>query len=596
MIRKAWDKYYLSNKESVDTFFRLIAYFKRYKFWMALAILCALVVSAMTALTAYLLDPVMNKIFVDLKTDFLKVIAVAIVAIFFVKGLFRFLQNYILRSIGERVIRRMRGQLYSHYQYLDASYFTETHVGVMMSRITNDVNMMQRAVPSLVSLFREPITMVMLAVVAFYEFWQAALVVFVIFPLTAFPIAHFGKRLRKWVKRGQERMGELNTILKETFSGVRVIKAFGMEEYEIKRFRKENQQVFDANMKTVVFDELSSPVIEAIGSVAGACVVLVGGMMVIRGTITTGAFFAFLASLGMMYEPLKKISKMYMNFNAALAASVRVFDVLKTKNKIIDRPGGVEMRGVEKEIRFDNVVFSYGENDAEPVLKGVEFTAQVGQVVAIVGSSGSGKTTLVNLLPRFWDVRDGSILVDGVDIRDMKLVSLRSHIGIVTQEVFLFDDTVFANIAYGDENADSARVEQCAIDANAHTFIQQMPKGYETSIGELGVRLSGGQRQRLAIARALYKDAPILILDEATSSLDTESEREVQMALERLLTGRTSFVIAHRLSTIQKADRILVLKDGQIVEDGRHDDLLAQGGEYAYLYGLQFDGSPESEG
>ncbi len=596
MIKKLWDKYYSENTETVDTFLKLIGYFKGYKFWLIMAVLCALIVSGMTALTAWLLEPVMNKIFMEKQAEFLKLIAVVIVVIFFVKGLFRFLQNYILRSIGERVIRRMRGQLYKHYQYLDASYFTDTHVGVMMSRITNDVNMMQRAVPSLVSLFREPITMVGLAVVAFYEFWQAALVVFVIFPLTAYPIALFGKRLRKWVRRGQERMGELNTVLKETFSGVRVIKAFGMEEYEIKRFRKENQRVFEANMKTVVFDELSSPVIEAIGSVAGALVVLTGGMMVIRGTITTGAFFAFLAALGMMYEPLKKINKMYMNFNAAVAAATRVFEVLTTKNEIVDKPDGIELDGVNEKIRFDNVVFRYGDEKSESVLKGVDFTAKVGQVIAIVGSSGSGKTTLVNLLPRFFDVSEGGIKIDGTDIRDIKMTSLRAHIGIVTQETFLFDDTVFANIAYGDEDADKARVEQCAKDANAHNFIVQTPKGYETGIGELGVRLSGGQRQRLAIARALYKDAPILILDEATSSLDTESEREVQAALDRLLQDRTSFVIAHRLSTIQKADRILVLKDGRIVEDGRHDDLLALNGEYAYLYNLQFDGPHEPEG
>ncbi|MCZ7586969.1 MAG: ABC transporter ATP-binding protein/permease [Deltaproteobacteria bacterium] len=592
LLKKYIDSLDPRKGESGEEFIRLTRYFRPYMPQVLLALACALMVSGTSAATAYLLQPVMDRIFDQKDWTFLKLLPWIVIILFGAKGIFRFLQNYVLRAAGEKVIRHIRGELYRHYQYLDVAYFTNTNVGVMMSRITNDVNVMQRAVPTLVSLFREPVTMIGLACVAFYQFWQMALIILVLFPLTAVPLAQLGRRVRKWVRRGQERMGELNSILKETFSGERVIKVFGMEEYEIGRFEKENNNLFRANVKTLVYEELSSPVIEALGALGAAVAIVYGGSMVLRGSITTGEFFSFVGALGLMYEPLKKVNKMYQAFQAAIGAAGRVFEVLNTKPEITDRPDAVDLDGVRGEVRFDNVRFRYFDGGPH-VLDGLDFKVNVGQLIAFVGSSGAGKTTVANLIPRFWDVTEGAIRIDGRDIRDFTLTSLRRHIGMVTQDTFLFNDTVLANIAYGDGDADKNRAMRAAKDANAHQFIERLPSGYETTIGELGVKLSGGQRQRLAIARAIYKNAPILVLDEATSALDAESEREVQLALERLLVGRTSFVIAHRLSTIQRADRILVLRDGRVVEDGRHDELIVHDGEYARLYRIQFDDGRE---
>ncbi|MBZ0274203.1 lipid A export permease/ATP-binding protein MsbA [bacterium] len=586
-MREYLARYFAKDPESLADFRRLWGYFRPYIARLAISLACALIVAGTTAATAKLLEPVMNEIFVNKDRGFLYLVPWLIIGLFGLKGVFRFLQNYILRSVGERVIRRVRGELYHHYQYLDPAYYAENNVGVMMSRITNDVNMMQRAIPSLESLVREPVTMLGLAIVAFWQFWQGALAILVVIPVTAVPIVIFGRKIRKWVRRGQERMGEMSSILKETFSGVRVIKAFGMEEYEIRRFDRENKRVFEANLRTMFLDELSSPLIEFLAALGGAVVVVSGGLMVMNGRLTTGAFFSFMAAFGLMYEPLKKINKMNVNFQAALAAARRVFSVLDTPPSIDDAPGATELSPIENKIHFDNVRFRY-RDDGPFVLDGIDVTVRTGQVVALVGSSGAGKTTFGNLLPRFWDVTEGAIRIDGADIRGVTVKSLRRQIGMVTQDTFLFNDTVLANIAYGDENADRERARACARTAHADGFIEQMPNGYDTVIGEMGVKISGGQRQRLAIARALYKDAPILILDEATSSLDAESEREVQAALEQLLVGRTSFVIAHRLSTIRRADRILVLRDGRVVEDGTHDELIVRDGEYARLYKMQF--------
>lgn len=586
-LKAFWKSYYANNREEVDNFGRLTRYFWPFRYHVVGSMAAALVVSGVNGGTAYLIQPVMDKVFTEKDYGILVVMCWVVMVLYLAKGLFRFVQNYLIRAAGEQVIRDVRSELYRHYQYLDVAYYSDTNVGVMMSRITNDVNMIQRAVAHLVSLFREPLSIISLVAVAFYMFWQGALVVFVLFPLVIWPIAVFGKRTRKWVRRGQERMGEMNSILKENFSGVRVIKAFGMEEYEIDRFETENSRVFKANMKTMVFDELSNPTIEALGAVGAAGVLFTGGYMVIHGSMSVGELMSFLGSLGLTYEPLKKINKMYLNFQAALAAAVRVFEVIDTTPTVTDRPDAVAIDGVREGVRFEDVRFRY-RPDGPDVLDGVNLDVPVGQMVALVGSSGSGKTTFVNLIPRFWECTGGRITIDGHDINDLTMVSLRKQIGMVTQETFLFADSVKANIAYGHDDVDMDRVVQAARDANAHEFIERAEGGYDAMIGEMGVRLSGGQRQRLAIARALYKDAPILILDEATSALDTESEREVQAALERLLIGRTSFVIAHRLSTIQRADRILVLSGGRIVEDGRHADLLSAGGEYARLYRMQF--------
>lgn len=572
-------------------FRRLLVYFKPYLFWIVLGFICALIVAGTSGATAYLIKPAMDKIFTQTDREsalyWLKMLPFAVILLFAAKGLFRFLQNYILRVVGQKFICHIREELYQHYQRLSLDYYTATNTGVMMSRITNDVNMMERAVPNLTMLFREPISLLALAGVAFYMWWQMALIILVIFPLTAYPMVRFGKKVRKYTKRGQERMGELNTILKENFSGIRVIKAFGMEDYEAQRFNAENKRLYEANVKRVKFDELSSPVIEALASVAGALVIFYGGAQVINGQISSGEFFAFMGSLGLMYEPLKKINRVNVSFQSALAAGVRVFEVMDTVPSVSNSKEAVELAPFGREANFENVHFRY-ESTGEEVLRGIDLSAKAGQTIALVGGSGAGKTTLINLIPRFYETTAGRITLDGQDINEATLTSLRAQIAIVTQETFLFADSIIHNIAYGQETSDRERVVNAAQMANAHNFILSFPDGYDTQIGELGVKLSGGQRQRLAIARALYKDAPILILDEATSSLDSEAEREVQHALENLMRGRTTFVIAHRLSTVRRADRILVLNEGRIVEDGCHDDLIKQDGEYAHLYNMQF--------
>lgn len=551
-----------------------------------LATLCMLVVGATTSALAFLVKPALDGIFLNKNASMLKWIPIVIIAIYFLKGACSYGQTVLMSFIGQRVVTDLRSDLYNHIQKQSLSFFNKNPTGILMSRITNDVNLIQGAVSEAVtSLFKDSFTLVGLVFVIFYRDWQLALIAIVVFPLTIYPIARFGKRMRKVATSTQITMGSLTSLLQETISGTRIVKAFGMEDYEGRRFAKENENLFRFFMKAVSIRAMSSPFMEFLGGLGIAAIVFYGGYQVIKGTSTPGTFFSFLTALIMLYEPVKRLTNVNNTIQQGISAAIRVFGIMDITPEIENRKNSVELPRISDRIEIRNVTFSY---DDDPVLKNINLDIKSGEVLALVGMSGGGKTTLVNLIPRFYDVTEGEILIDGYDIRNVTVESLREQIGIVTQQTILFNDTVRNNIAYGDIKKSDEEIINAAKSANAYQFVKNLPKGFETMIGEQGARLSGGERQRLSIARALLKDAPILILDEATSSLDTEAEMEVQGALENLMKGRTTFVIAHRLSTISHANRIIVIVNGRIIEEGTHDTLLADKGEYYKLYNMQF--------
>lgn len=565
----------------------MTVYFRPYKVRIFIAIFGMIMVGLSDAALAYLVKPVLNDVFIKTDLKMLKLIPLAIVGLFLFKGIFRYFQSYLIRYVGQRVIMDIRDRMYEHYQRLSLDYFAANQTGTMMSRITNDITSMQQSLPLAVDLIRQPFTLAALIGVAFYQEWRLALFAVLVMPLMIVPFIKFAKRLRRYSKKGQERMGEISSILQEGISGIRVTKAFGMEDYEINRFKEKNRGFFKVIMKAVRINELSTPLNEFLGSIGIAFVIWYGGYQVFNGQSTPGAFFSFLAACALMYGPLKKLNAANATIQDSMAAAERVFHLLDTEPSVKEKEVALTISGVKEGIELKNVSFKYHE---DLVLKEVNLKVKVGEVVAIVGESGGGKSTLVSLIPRFYDVTGGAVTIDGVDIRDLTFKSLRGLTGVVSQDTFLFNDTVRNNIAYlpERESISSEAIIEAARAANAHDFIVAMPDGYDTVIGERGIRLSGGQRQRLSIARALLKNPPILILDEATSSLDAESEYLVQEALNRLMNGRTTLVIAHRLSTIQHADRIVVLSKGRIVEEGRHEELLRLGGEYSRLYNRQF--------
>ena len=551
-----------------------------------LAMLCMLAVGTTTSALAFLVKPALDEIFLNKNASMLKWIPIVIIAIYFIKGACSYGQTILMSFIGQRVVTDLRGELYNHIQMQPLSFFTKNSTGILMSRITNDVNLIQGAVSEAVtSLFKDSFTLVGLIFVIFYRDWKLALIAMVVFPLTVYPIARFGEKMRKVATGTQITMGRLTSLLQETISGTRIVKAFGMEDYEGKRFAEENENLFRFFMKAVSIRALSSPFMEFLGGLGIAAIVFYGGYQVIHGVSTPGNFFSFLTALIMLYEPVKRLTNVNNTVQQGISAATRVFDIMDITPGIKNRENATELPRISDGIEIRNVTFSY---DNEPVLKNINLHIKSGEVVAFVGMSGGGKTTLVNLIPRFYDVTEGEILIDGHDIRDVTMESLRGQIGIVTQQTILFNDTVRNNIAYGDIKKSDEEIINAAKSANAYPFIKNLPEGFETVIGEQGTRLSGGERQRLSIARALLKNAPILILDEATSSLDTEAEMEVQGALENLMEGRTTFVIAHRLSTISHANRIVAIVNGEIVEEGTHESLLTQKGEYFKLYNMQF--------
>jgi len=458
-----------------------------------------------------------------------------------------------------------------------------------MSRVTNDVGLMQGSITDAVTgLIKDVFAAVFLIGVVFYRDWRLALVALVAFPLAFWPIARFGRKLRRTSIRSQEVTGGLTSHLQETISGVKLVKAFGAEEYEVDRFASRNADLYRLSMKVVKVQALTSPLSEMFAGIGAAAVIFYGGYSVVNGISTPGNFFSFMTALFMLYEPIKRLSRINNVIQQGIAAATRVFEVLDTLPEVREKEGASDLPPIRRDIDFSHVDFRYAE-EGENILKDVTFNIPMGTMVAIVGSSGAGKTTLVDLIPRFYDPRAGTIRIDGTDIRDVSLASLRGRIGIVSQHTILFNDSVRANIAYGTPDASAAKIEEAARRANAHGFISRLADGYETVVGEQGLKLSGGERQRIAIARALLKDAPILILDEATSALDTESESVVQEALEYLMRGRTTFVIAHRLSTVRNADVIFVVEEGRIVETGRHEELLSRESRYRSFYLKQFE-------
>ena len=570
----------------MDIFKRILNYFKPYISQIILTLILVLIVAAATGASAWLVKPLLDDIFINKDAKMLKLIPLLVIAVYFIKGVAEFFHAYIMRSLGQKIIMTIRNELYESVLNLSAKFFTDNSTGVLMSRITNDVLLMQQALPATVTIFKQIVTVIGLVVVAFYRDATLAFIACFVFPISVWPAIKISRKIRKHSRKGQEKMGDLSSILQETFSGIRIVKAFVMEEYEKRRFAEENFKFYKIFKRMIKADAMTSPLMELIGSVGVAAVMFYGGSLVVSGKSTPGTFFSFLTAILMMYQPIKKISNNNNSIQQALAAAGRIFEIIDKEPEIVEKPDALNHFDFKDKVVFKNVQFSY---DAESnVLDGIDFTVEKGEVVAFVGSSGAGKTSLVNLLPRFYDVTDGAIYIDSTNLRDVKLRTLREMIGMVTQDTFLFNDTIKNNIAYGNTDVDDTKIIEAARAANAHEFIMTFPDGYDTVIGERGVKISGGQRQRLAIARAIWKNSPILILDEATSALDTESEYLVQQALKNLIKDRTTFVIAHRLSTIQNADKIYVLESGKIVESGKHEELLENSNVYKKLYDMQF--------
>jgi ATP-binding cassette, subfamily B, bacterial MsbA len=594
---------------------RLLSFLRPYTFRFVVAVILMAVVGACEAITALLIKPVFDQVLkpsagtsrillfnwpfgggggVYLQ-DFLPhwihnvwtVVAVAIIAVMLAKGLAEFFGTYFINFIGHSAVRDLRNQLYTKIIQQSIAFFTSNPTGRLMSAITSDTEKIQSAVSNVSADFlKQSFTLVGLLAVIFYVDWRLALASMLLIPFVVFPSANIGRYIRKSSRSSQDKMAEMNNILQETFSGVRIVKAFGMESFEVAKFKAATKRHLKVSLRWVRAQAATSPLMELLGAVTIAGLLLYARNEILHHLQTTGGFVAFLYALIKMYEPVKRLTGVNNAFQQAVGASEKVFQFLEVNSHIVEKPGAPELPAFRSEIAFDNVDFDYG--NGMPLLRQVNLRIGKGEVVAIVGSSGAGKTTLANLIPRLFDVTGGSVRVDGLDVRDVRIASLRQQISMVTQETILFNDTVWNNITYGNPTKKEPAVLEAVCAAPAYEFLAEMPEGYQTPISERGQRLSGGQRQRIAIARALLKNSPILILDEATSELDTESELLVQRALTNLMVGRTVLVIAHRLSTVRRADRIVVLDRGVISEVGTHDDLINRGGIYQRLHEMQF--------
>jgi subfamily B ATP-binding cassette protein MsbA len=575
---------------------RLFNYSKPYRRRLGWALVGMLIYAAGSAGLAYLIKPIFDSVLPN--QEHVASTAWAIVFVYLLKGIGSYGSSYLMADVGQRVVTDLRNELYHHILNQSAGFFAHGATGRLLSRINNDVGQVQQAVSETAGdLARETLALVGYSALLFYYDARLTIVCLTGAPLIVYPLIRLGQRVRRTTRRSQEALEHLSHLGAEAFTGHRIVKAFGMEAYESQKFKRAGYHLFRTNMKVTAALSTLPPLMELIGGIGMAGALVYGGHQIASGRLTPGQFALFIGTLFLMYGPAKKLSRVNANLQQAMAAAERIFEMLDTHTEVRERPGAGALARFRDQIEFRDVTFGYDEGLSR-ILHDVSFSVRAGQMVAIVGRSGAGKTTLVNLLPRFYDVSKGQILIDGVDVRSVTLASLRGQIGIVTQDTVLFDDTIAGNIAYGSPDAAREQVEEAARAANAHDFIMALPGHYDTMIGERGQRLSGGQRQRLAIARALLKNAPILVLDEATSALDTESELLVQEALANLIMNRTSFVIAHRLSTIRRADAIIVLERGSIVEMGRHDELLARpDGTYATLYQLQLlEGIKEEPG
>lgn len=562
--------------------FRLVKpYWKR----VAVAGLISAIIAALNGSLAWLIQPAMDDVLIGKNFKLLITLSVAVFVIFLLKGLFTFCHEYLMRSASQKMVMNLRNMIYSHILDLPMGYFGKSSSGELVSRVINDTAMLQEVVSfTIKDLFIESSTVLILAGVAFWRRWDLTLIAIVVLPSAFYVVGRLGKKMRLISRRSQEKISSITRFLNESFTGMKIIKAFSRKSDETERFAEINKEYYRENMRATRVSEFAALLMDAVAGLGIAVVVWYGGLLIIKGIITVGDFMSFLAAIFLMFTPAKRLAKVNIGIQQARGPLGRIFTLLAEEK---EAEGTEELKPVNSRIEFRDVCFEYPGSTGE-ALRHIDLTVKKGELIAIVGKSGGGKTTLVNLLPRFYPPTRGSIYIDGIDISAATLNSLRGQFGIVSQEVILFDDTVNANISYGKPEADSTEIIAASMAAYAHDFIMQLPKGYETFIGEKGMKLSGGQKQRLSIARAILKNPPILILDEATSSLDSASELMVQRAMENLMKNRTTFVIAHRLSTVKNADRIIVLENGTIVEVGPHRELYEKGKVYRRLYDLQF--------
>lgn len=562
-------------------------YVRSYKFYIAMAVICMVFAAATTAANAWIMQPVLDDVFLDKNKDMLMILPIAVLIIAIVKGFSEFGQSVLMLLVGQRTIADIQKDMYASLMKADLSFFHNNPSGNLVARFISDVNRLRHSVTTaLTGIAKDTLTLIFLVALMFYRDWELASIAFLIFPLAIYPITRIGRMMRKISAATQNKIGEFSTLLNQTFQGSRQVKAYGMEGYEGERARDYIDEITRLIFKSSRRSTILRPIMEALGGIAVAGVVLYGGIKVIDGETTPGTFFSFLTAFFLAYRPLKSLAGLNSVLQDGLASAERLFRILDIEPKIQDRDNSKTIENVKGTIEFKNVEFSYENKDY--ILKKISLLIPRGKKIALVGPSGAGKSTILNLIPRFFEVEKGQVEIDGIDIKEIKIGSLRSSMALVSQEINLFDDTIRSNIAYGRLDSSEEEIIAAAKKSASHDFITKLPNGYNTTVGEHGVKLSGGQRQRIAIARAMLKNAPILLLDEATSSLDTESERYVQEALLELMKNRTTLVIAHRLSTVINADTIYVIDSGKIAESGTHFELLKNKGVYSRLYTQQF--------